>query len=513
MKPEEIIQKIEKQLYSAEINPELVNYGIVETIGDEIVKASGLSNVGYYEEVEFEEGSLGFVLNLDEDFVSIVMLTNSGRVVRGMKVKSTGKVLNIPVSEQMIGRVVNAVGQPIDGMELKHNNPALYPLEKIAPGIIERSSVDRPLKTGIKAIDSMTPIGRGQRELIIGDRGTGKTAIAVDTIINQKKLDMGLKRVICIYCSIGQKKSNLASLTAKLKEHGAMEYSIVVAATASYPASMQYIAPLAACAIGEYFMDRGEDVLVVYDDLTKHAWAYRQISLLIKRPAGREAYPGDIFYLHSRLLERASRMSDEKGGGTLTALPIIETQGNDVSAYIPTNVISITDGQIYLEGDLFNAGIRPAINVGLSVSRVGGAAQTKAMKQLAGPVRLELSQFRELQSFAQFGSDLDEDTLRRLERGKRLTEILKQPQYNPYDEISEIISIFAVTSGMFDDISVNEIMMVEEKLVEYIKKNHPETVKKLSTGAKLDDAMKEELKNNIKEFKKINNYGTKSATA
>lgn len=513
MKPEEIIQKIEKQLYSAEINPELVNYGIVETIGDEIVKASGLSNVGYYEEVEFEEGSLGFVLNLDEDFVSIVMLTNSGRVVRGMKVKSTGKVLNIPVSEQMIGRVVNAVGQPIDGMELKHKNPALYPLEKIAPGIIERSSVDRPLKTGIKAIDSMTPIGRGQRELIIGDRGTGKTAIAVDTIINQKKLDMGLKRVICIYCSIGQKKSNLASLTAKLKEHGAMEYSIVVAATASYPASMQYIAPLAACAIGEYFMDRGEDVLVVYDDLTKHAWAYRQISLLIKRPAGREAYPGDIFYLHSRLLERASRMSDEKGGGTLTALPIIETQGNDVSAYIPTNVISITDGQIYLEGDLFNAGIRPAINVGLSVSRVGGAAQTKAMKQLAGPVRLELSQFRELQSFAQFGSDLDEDTLRRLERGKRLTEILKQPQYNPYDEISEIISIFAVTSGMFDDISVNEIMMVEEKLVEYIKKNHPETVKKLSTGAKLDDAMKEELKNNIKEFKKINNYGTKSATA
>lgn len=513
MKPEEIIQKIEKQLYSAEINPELVNYGIVETIGDEIVKASGLSNVGYYEEVEFEEGSLGFVLNLDEDFVSIVMLTNSGRVVRGMKVKSTGKVLNIPVSEQMIGRVVNAVGQPIDGMELKHKNPALYPLEKIAPGIIERSSVDRPLKTGIKAIDSMTPIGRGQRELIIGDRGTGKTAIAVDTIINQKKLDMGLKRVICIYCSIGQKKSNLASLTAKLKEHGAMEYSIVVAATASYPASMQYIAPLAACAIGEYFMDRGEDVLVVYDDLTKHAWAYRQISLLIKRPAGREAYPGDIFYLHSRLLERASRMSDEKGGGTLTALPIIETQGNDVSAYIPTNVISITDGQIYLEGDLFNAGIRPAINVGLSVSRVGGAAQTKAMKQLAGPVRLELSQFRELQSFAQFGSDLDEDTLRRLERGKRLTEILKQPQYNPYDEISEIISIFAVTSGMFDDISVDEIMMVEEKLVEYIKKNHPETVKKLSTGAKLDDAMKEELKNNIKEFKKINNYGTKSATA
>lgn len=513
MKPEEIIQKIEKQLYSAEVNPELVNYGVVETIGDEIVKASGLSNVGYYEEVEFEDGSLGFVLNLDEDFVSIVMLTDSGRVVRGMKVKATGKILNIAVSEQMIGRVINAVGQPIDGAELKQENPVLYPLEKIAPGIIERNSVDRPLKTGIKAIDAMTPIGRGQRELIIGDRGTGKTAIAVDTIINQKKLDMGLKRVICIYCCIGQKKSNLAALTAKLKEHGAMDYSIIVAATASDPASMQYIAPLAACAVGEYFMDKGEDVLVVYDDLTKHAWAYRQISLLIKRPAGREAYPGDIFYLHSRLLERAARMSDERGGGTLTALPIIETQGNDVSAYIPTNVISITDGQIYLEGDLFNAGVRPAINVGLSVSRVGGAAQTKSMKQLAGPVRLELSQFRELQSFTQFGSDLDEDTLRRLERGKRLTEILKQPQYNPCDELSEIISIFAVTSGMFDDIPAEEIMAMEGQLVDYIRKNYPGTVEKLSSGAKLDDAVKEELKNNIKNFKKINNYGTESATA
>lgn len=513
MKPEEIIQKIEKQLYSANVNPELVNFGIVETIGDEIVKASGLSNVGYYEEVSFEDGSLGFVLNIDEDYVSIVLLTDSGHIVRGMKVTATGNILSINVSDKLIGRVVNAVGQPIDGIDLKHDNPAKYPMEKIAPGIIERGSVDRPLKTGIKAIDSMTPIGRGQRELIIGDRGTGKTAIAVDAIINQKKLDMGLKKVICIYCSIGQKKSNLASLTAKLKEEGAMDYTVVLAATASDPASMQYIAPLAACAIGEYFMDKGEDVLVVYDDLTKHAWAYRQISLLIKRPAGREAYPGDIFYLHSRLLERASRMSDEKGGGTLTALPIIETQGNDVSAYIPTNVISITDGQIYLESDLFNSGVRPAINVGLSVSRVGGAAQTKSMKQLAGPVRLELSQFRELQSFTQFGSDLDEDTLKRLERGRRITEILKQPQYKPYDEISEILSIFAVTNGLYDDIAVDKISEVEDSMVEYIKKNYPETVKKLSSGTKIEDALKEEIKNNILDFKKKNNYGTESATA
>lgn len=513
MKPEEIIQKIEKQLYSADINPELVNFGIVESIGDEIVKASGLSNVGYYEEVSFEDGSLGFVLNIDEDYVSIVMLTDTGHIVRGMKVNATGNILSIDVSDKLMGRVVNAVGQPIDGIDLKHDNPAKYPMEKIAPGIIERGSVDRPLKTGIKAIDSMTPIGRGQRELIIGDRGTGKTAIAIDTIINQKKLDMGLKKVICIYCSIGQKKSNLASLTARLKEEGAMDYTIVLAATASDPASMQYIAPLAACAIGEYFMDKGEDVLVVYDDLTKHAWAYRQISLLIKRPAGREAYPGDIFYLHSRLLERASRMSDEKGGGTLTALPIIETQGNDVSAYIPTNVISITDGQIYLESDLFNSGVRPAINVGLSVSRVGGAAQTKSMKQLAGPVRLELSQFRELQSFTQFGSDLDEDTLKRLERGKRITEILKQPQYKPYDEISEILSIFAVTNGLYDDIEVDKISVMEDSMVDYIKKNYPETVKKLSSGAKLEDSLKEEIKNNILDFKKKNNYGTESATA
>ncbi|MDR1474376.1 MAG: F0F1 ATP synthase subunit alpha [Endomicrobium sp.] len=513
MKPEEIIQKIEKELYSAKTNPELINFGIVESIGDEIVKASGLSNAGYYEEIEFDDGSVGFVLNIDEDFVSIVLIKNTGHVCRGMKVKSTGKILNVPVSEKLIGRVINTLGEPIDGNELKHDNLAYYPVEKIAPGIIERSPVDTPLKTGIKAIDAMTPIGRGQRELIIGDRGTGKTAIAVDAIINQKKVDMGLKRVICIYCSIGQKQSNLASIVAKLKEEGAMDYTIVVAATASDPASMQYIAPLSASAIGEYFMDKGEDVLIVYDDLTKHAWAYRQISLLIKRPAGREAYPGDIFYLHSRLLERSARMSDKRGGGSLTALPIIETQGNDLSAYIPTNVVSITDGQIYLEADLFNAGMRPAINVGLSVSRVGGAAQTKSMKQLAGPVRLELSQFRELQAFTQFGSDLDDDTLKRLERGKRISEILKQPQYRPYDEISEILSIFAVTSGLLDNIDVGKVVTVEYQMIDYVKKTYPDTIKKLSVNAKITDELKTELEKEINEFKSVNNYGSESATA
>ncbi|MDR0977976.1 MAG: F0F1 ATP synthase subunit alpha, partial [Endomicrobium sp.] len=396
--------------------------------------------------------------------------------------------------------------------ELKHENIVYYPVEKIAPSIIERSPVDIPLKTGVKAIDVLTPIGRGQRELIIGDRGTGKTAIAIDAILNQKKLDMKLKRVICIYCSIGQKQSSLASIATKLKEEGALDYTIIVAATASDSVSMQYIAPLAASAIGEYFMDKGEDVLIVYDDLTKHAWSYRQLSLLIKRPAGREAYPGDIFYLHSRLLERASRMSKEKGGGSLTALPIIETQGNDLSAYIPTNIVSITDGQIYLEADLFNAGVRPAINVGLSVSRVGGAAQTASMKQLAGPVRLELSQFRELQAFTQFGSDLDEDTLNRLERGRRITEILKQPQYKSYDELSEILSIFAVTSGFFDDIDISKIAEVESQMIEYIKKSYPDTTKKLSSGAKIDEALRAELIKEIDEFKSINNYGTKPTT-
>ena len=501
MKPEELIKQIEEKLNFVDTNPELVNYGIVETIGDGIVKAAGLSGVGYGEEVEFENKAKGLVLNLDEDAVYIVLLSNS-EVSRGMKVYTTGKILGINVSDKLIGRVIDPTCKPLDEKELNIEDGKLYPLEKIAAGIIERSPVDRPIKTGIKAVDAMIPIGRGQRELIIGDRGTGKTAIAIDTIINQKKLDLGLKRVICIYCAIGQKRSTVASIVAKLKEAGAMDYTIVVSATASDPASLQYIAPFAACAIGEYFMEKGEDVLVVYDDLTKHAWAYREISLLLKKPAGREAYPGDIFYLHSRLLERAVRLSDKNGGGTLTALPIIETQGNDVSAYIPTNVISITDGQIYLEADLFNAGVRPALNVGLSVSRVGGAAQTKPMKQLAGPVRLELSQFRELQSFAQFGSDLDEDTLKKINRGKVLTEILKQPQYNPFDEVSEIIAIYSATSGCLDDVKIDNIMGFENKIVEYVKLNHKELIAKLAENKKLSEEILAQLKEAIMECKK-----------
>lgn len=501
MKPEELIKQIEEKLYSVDINPELVNYGIVDTVGDGIVKATGLSSAGYGEEVEFENKAKGLVLNLDEDAVYIVLLSED-EITRGMKVSTTGKILGINVSDKLIGRVINPMCAPLDEKELKIDDGKLYPFEKIAAGIIERSPVDRPVKTGIKAIDSMIPIGRGQRELIIGDRNTGKTAIAIDTIINQKKLDLGLKRVICIYCAIGQKRSNIASIVARLKETGAMDYTIVVSATASDPASMQYVAPFAACAIGEYFMEKGEDVLVVYDDLTKHAWAYRQLSLLLRKPAGREAYPGDIFYLHSRLLERAVRLSDKNGGGTLTALPIIETQGNDVSAYIPTNVISITDGQIYLEGDLFNAGVRPALNVGLSVSRVGGAAQTKPMKQLAGPVRLELSQFRELQSFAQFGSDLDDETLKKINRGKVLTEILKQPQYNPYDEASEIIAIYSATSGCLDDVPVERVMEIEKKIIDFIKLNNKDLILKISENKKIDAVVLEELKKAIFEFKK-----------
>ena len=383
MKPEDLIKQIEKKLSTVHITPKYENIGVVESVGDGIVQVSGLSKVGFGEEVEFSKGSLGLAFNLGEDLTSIILLSSQTTSIKeGDTVKTTGRILGVSVSDELIGRVIDPLQNAQDGKQLNVKG-ILYPLEKIAPGVIDRQPVDTPLKTGIIAIDSMIPIGRGQRELIIGDRNTGKTAIAIDTIINQKKRDLGLKRVICIYCAIGQKRSNIARIIGKLTEEKAMDYSIIVAASASDSAALQYLAPFTATAIGEYFMDKGEDVLIIFDDLSKHAWAYRQISLLLKRPAGREAYPGDIFYLHSRLLERSSRMSDEKGGGSLTALPIIETQAGDSSAYIPTNVISITDGQIYLENDLFNAGIRPAINTGFSVSRVGGAAQTKVMKQIA----------------------------------------------------------------------------------------------------------------------------------
>ena len=500
MKPEELLKQIEDKLFAVDTGPEFVNQGIVDTVGDGTVRATGLSKVGFGEEVEFEDKSRGLVFNLDEDYVSIILLSEARDIKEGMKVKTTGKILGITVSENLMGRVIDPLQNPLDGKELKIEGK-LYPLENSAPKVIERQPVKIPLKTGIKAIDSMIPIGRGQRELIIGDRNTGKTAITIDTIINQKRNDLGLKRVICVYCSIGQKNSNIAKTIAKLQEEGAMEYTIVVSASASDPVAMQYIAPFAACAIGEYFRDKGEDVLVVYDDLTKHAWAYRQISLLLKRPAGREAYPGDIFYLHSRLLERAAKLSDEKGGGSLTALPIIETQANDVSAYIPTNVISITDGQIYLENDLFNAGQRPAINVGLSVSRVGGNAQTKAIKQVSGILRIEYSQFRELQAFAQFGSDLDDETLKSIEKGKRITEVLKQPQFRTLDEASEFIILFTASFELLNDVPVEDVAKFEEEIIAYFKREHKDLYEKAGKGHKLDEMTIEAMGDAVKKFK------------
>lgn len=500
MNAEEFLKQIEDKLFSVEFAPETMNQGVVETYGDGIAKVTGLSKAGFGEEVEFEDKTKGVILNLDEDYAYIVLLSESEEIKTGMKVISTGKVLGVNVSDNLIGRVMDPLLNPLDGTDIVLSDK-IYPMEKIAPGVVNRRPVDRPIKTGIKAIDALIPIGRGQRELIIGDRNTGKSAIALDTILNQKKRDLGLKRVVCIYCAIGQKRGKIAKLVARLEEEGAMAYSIVIVAGASDHVGLQYIAPFTACAIGEYFMDKGEDVLVVYDDLTKHAWAYRQLSLLLKRPAGREAYPGDIFYLHSRLLERASKMSEEFGGGSLTALPIIETQANDLSSYIPTNVISITDGQIYLEADLFNSGLRPAINSGLSVSRVGGSAQSKSMKQLAGPLRLELAQFRELQAFMQFGSDLDEATVKRIERGKRITETLKQPQYKLYDEVSEIISIFAASNGYFDDVPVAMVGKAEGELIEFIKAHKKDIIERLNTGNKIDDALSGELKKAIEEFK------------
>ena len=500
MKPEELLKQIEDRLFSVDTNPEFINQGTVETVGDGTVRATGLSKAGFGEEVEFDDKSRGLVFSLDEDYVSIILLSEAREIKEGMKVRTTGRILGITASENMIGRVIDPLQNPLDGKELKSAGK-LYPMETPAPKVIDRQPVRIPLKTGIKAIDSMIPIGRGQRELIIGDRNTGKTAITIDTIINQKKNDLGLKRVICIYCSIGQKNSNVAKTIAKLQEEGAMDYTVVVSAGASDPVALQYIAPFAACAVGEYFRDKGEDVLVVYDDLTKHAWAYRQISLLLKRPAGREAYPGDIFYLHSRLLERAAKMSDERGGGSLTAIPIIETQADDVSAYIPTNVISITDGQIYLENDLFNAGQRPAINVGLSVSRVGGNAQTKAIKQVAGILRIEYAQFRELQAFAQFGSDLDEETLKSLEKGKRITEVLKQAQFRTLEEAAQVLILFAATFELLVDVPVEEISAFEDGLINHFKREQKDLFAKLGEGNKIDGKTIEVLVAAIDKYK------------
>ena len=470
--------------------------GTVVEVGDGIARATGLRNALSSEMLEFGDGVIGVVLNLEEETVGAMLLGSGSGVREGDIVKRTGKILSVPVGRAFIGRVIDPLGNPLDGKG-PIKSDALYPIEKVAAGVLSRQPVHEPLQTGIKAIDSMIPIGRGQRELIIGDRQTGKTAVAIDTIINQKGTG-----VICIYVAIGQKESKVARIVAKLEETGAMEHTIVVVAGASEAASLSYIAPYAGCALGEYFMDKGEHALVVYDDLSRHAWAYRQVSLLLRRPPGREAYPGDIFYLHSRLLERASKMSKELEGGSLTALPIIETQAGDVSAYIPTNVISITDGQIYLESDLFYRGIRPALNVGLSVSRVGSAAQVKAMKKVAGRLRLDLAQFRELEAFAQFATDLDPAAHSQIERGRRTVEVLKQEQYKPMSVGSQIAILYAVTNGYLDDVPVEGVREWEEKFHKYLATSRKDVFDLLEEKKELTAEVEEKLKDVINDFKK-----------
>ena len=495
LKPEEISSVIKDQIkrYAAEL--EVSDVGTVIQVADGIARVHGLDNAMQGELLEFPGDVYGMVLNLEEDNVGVVLLGSQKNINEGDTVKTTGRVVEVPVGDAMIGRVVNALGQPIDGKGPIQTSKYRQ-IERVASGVITRKSVDTPLQTGIKAIDSMVPIGRGQRELIIGDRQTGKTAIALDTIINQKG-----QNVKCIYVAIGQKASTVASIVKTLEEFGAMSYTTVVASTASELAPLQYIAPYSGCAIGEEWMENGEDVLVVYDDLSKHATAYRTLSLLLRRPPGREAYPGDVFYLHSRLLERAARMSDEYGGGSLTALPIIETQAGDVSAYIPTNVISITDGQIYLETEMFNAGFRPAVNAGLSVSRVGGAAQIKAMKKIAAPIRVELAQYRELAAFAQFGSELDADTKEKLAQGERIKEILKQPQYKPMAVEYQILIIYVATNKYLLDVPVDAITKFEEEFFEFIDTKYPEIPASIAETKVISEEIEETLKKAIGEFK------------
>ena len=495
LKPEEISKVIRSQIKYYENAIRQDETGTVLMVGDGIARASGLSNCMAGELLEFEDGSYGMAQNLEENSVSVVLFGSGENISEGQLVKRTGKVVSVPVGEGMIGRVVNALGQPIDGAG--PITAAEYrPIESPAPGICERKGVNQPLQTGIKAIDSMVPIGRGQRELIIGDRQTGKTTIATDTILNQKGKD-----VICIYVAIGQKRSTVASLVENLEKNGAMAYTIVVAATASEASPLQYIVPYSGCAMGEYFMYQGKDVLIIYDDLSKHAVAYRALSLLIRRPPGREAYPGDVFYLHSRLLERAAKLDDEHGGGSMTALPIIETQAGDISAYIPTNVISITDGQIYLETEMFNSGFRPAVNAGLSVSRVGGSAQIKAMKKIAGTIRIDLAQYRELASFAQFGSELDAETSERLAQGVRIKEILKQPQYQPMPVEYQIIIIYAAVKKLLLDIAVEDILAFESGLFDYIKTKYPEIPESIKNDKVLKEEVEEALRKAIGEYK------------
>nr|WP_290668156.1 F0F1 ATP synthase subunit alpha [Ardenticatena sp.] len=510
LKVEEITQFLKQQIESFEAPIEDVNVGEVLQVGDGIARASGLSAVMAQELVEFPptdnhaEPIYGVAFNLEEDSVGIIILGDYLKIEEGDQVRTTGRIISVPVGQALLGRVVDALGRPIDGKG-PINTEKFRPVERIAPNVVVRQSVNAPVQTGIKAIDSMIPIGRGQRELIIGDRQTGKTAIAIDTIINQKGKDL-----VCIYVAIGQKRSAIAQLVATLEKYGAMEYTIVVVASASDPAAMQYIAPYAGTAMGEEVMENGVEIngrrvneaLIVYDDLSKHAWAYRQVSLLMRRPPGREAYPGDVFYLHSRLLERSAKLADEYGGGSMTALPIIETLLGDVSAYVPTNVISITDGQIYLESDLFYAGIRPAINAGISVSRVGSAAQTKAMKKVAGKLRLEMAQFRELAAFAQFGSDLDEATRQQIERGRRLQEILKQPQYQPVPLYRQVAIIYAGTNGYVDDVPVDKVAEWEQQFYRFLDANYPDFQRIIDETNDLTAEAEEMLKRAIEEFKK-----------
>ena len=495
LRPEEISSVIKEQIkrYASEL--EVSDVGTVIQVADGIARIHGLQNAMQGELLEFPGEVYGMVLNLEEDNVGAVLLGEQRSINEGDTVKTTGRVVEVPVGDCMLGRVVNALGQPIDGKG-PIQATKFREIERVASGVISRKSVDTPLQTGIKAIDSMIPIGRGQRELIIGDRQTGKTAIAIDTIINQKGQD-----VKCIYVAIGQKASTVANIVKTLEEFGAMDYTTVVASTASELAPLQYIAPYSGCAIGEEWMENGEDVLVVYDDLSKHATAYRTLSLLLRRPPGREAYPGDVFYLHSRLLERAARLSDALGGGSLTALPIIETQAGDVSAYIPTNVISITDGQIYLETEMFNAGFRPAVNPGISVSRVGGSAQIKAMKKISGPIRIELAQYRELASFAQFGSELDADTAERLAQGTRIKEMLKQPQYQPMPVEYQVIIIYAATRKHLLDIKVEDVLAFEKGLFEFVQTKYPEIPESIKAEKVLNEEMEEKLVKAIAEFK------------
>ncbi len=495
IKIEEIGQILKDRIKGYETKIETSEVGTVISVGDGIVRAYGLDRAMAGELVEFASGIMGLVLNLEEDNVGIALFGEDTEVQEGDIVKRTGRIAEVPVGEDMKGRVVNSLGQPIDGKgEIKAAETR--PIEIKAPGVVYRQSVHEPLQTGIKAIDAMIPIGRGQRELILGDRQIGKTAIAVDTIINQKSED-----VYCIYVAIGQKQSTVAQVVDKLREHGAMEYTTVVAANASDPAPFQFIAPYAGCALGEYFRDTGRHALIIYDDLTKHAWAYRQLSLLLRRPPGREAYPGDVFYLHSRLLERAAKMRQEDGGGSLTALPIIETQAGDVSAYIPTNVISITDGQIYLESDLFYSGVRPAINVGLSVSRVGGSAQIKAMKKVAGTLRLELAQYREVEAFSQFASDLDKATQAQLARGGRLVEALKQGQYEPLPVEKQILIIYAVSNGYVDDYPIDKVSTYEKELYSFFDAKYPELLKDIKTKKEIGDDLRDSILKALDELK------------